>query len=569
MNVDPRILARPDVFRPARRGPPITASAFGLTGFGVKLAALKLLGLGAVFWFVLAAADLQGTQTDAMLASLLVQSDVLAKELVDEGPARVRLGLPSEAELALMPPDVQPTVGTRIDRSAVESLFADILEGTAVRARLYGVEGAKLADTAVALRTPGDAAQAPALPLAGNAASGEASLLASANQAASRRVATDPGERPADQLAEVVFALGGVKSAEIRTVDGNTIVSVATPVLNADGTTLAVLRLTSPPGAVDGAVRARTIAIAQVFAVAALIAVVASFAIAASAARPIRRLARAAEQIHRGGAYVPMPRLANTPEIRDLSNALHDMTQALYTRIDAIEAFAGEVAHELKNPLTSLRSAVETLPLAKSDRSRERLLEVIQHDVRRIDRLISDISEASKLDAELNRHRYERFSLVSLLQAVVATQDDLARERGQKVVLSVRSSVQAFTVVGNDSRLGQVFTNLIDNARSFTPDGGSVTVAAQRFQNFIEVVVDDEGPGIGEDVIERIFERFYTDRAEQQSFGNNSGLGLAISRQIVEAHEGELFAENRYVTTLGPGREVIGARFTVRLPVAD
>lgn len=567
MNVDPRLTAPQEFFRSGIR-PRVTLASLGLSSFGVKLALLKLLGLGLILWVTLEVAELRGTQTDAALASLLVQSDVLAKRLGDARDGIVRLGLPTEAELALMPPDVQPAVGTRIDRSAVERVFAEVLEGTKVRARLYGIEGAKLADSAVALRTATDVASAP-LPQLGTSPSSSETPLLAAPQTVSRKIAADPGEPPVPDLPEVTAALGGVKSAEITVQNGDTIVSVATPILNADGAPLAVLRLTSPPGAIERAARAQTLAIAKVFAAAAVVAVLLSFAISASVARPIRKLARAAEQIRRGGAYVAMPRVENTPEIRDLSNALNEMTQALYTRIDAIEAFAGEVAHELKNPLTSLRSAVETLPLAKTERSRERLLEVIQHDVRRIDRLISDISDASKLDAELNRHRYERFNLVNLLRAVVATQDDLARERRQTVTLNVRSPIQGFSVVGNDSRLGQVFTNLIDNARSFTPEGGTVAVSAQRFQNFIEVVVDDEGPGIAEEVMERIFERFYTDRSEQQSFGNNSGLGLAISRQIVEAHQGELFAENRYVTTLGPGREVIGARFTVRLPAFE
>jgi two-component system sensor histidine kinase ChvG len=212
---------------------------------------------------------------------------------------------------------------------------------------------------------------------------------------------------------------------------------------------------------------------------------------------------------------------------------------------------------------------VETLPLAKTDKSRDRLLEVIQHDVRRIDRLITDISDASKLDAELNRRRHDRFDLIGLLRHVVNAQSEIARERGQAVKLDLRSPNASHSVLGNDSRLGQVFTNLVDNARSFTPDGGTVTVAVQRFSSFIEVVVDDEGPGIDEAVMERIFERFYTDRSEQQSFGNNSGLGLAISRQIIEAHGGEIFAENRYRTTLGPERDVAGARLTVRLPSAE
>jgi two-component system sensor histidine kinase ChvG len=241
------------------------------------------------------------------------------------------------------------------------------------------------------------------------------------------------------------------------------------------------------------------------------------------------------------------------------------MTNALYSRLEAIESFAADVAHELKNPLTSLRSAVETLPLAKSDVSRGRLMEVIQHDVKRLDRLITDISDASRLDAELARQDAEPVDVRALLGAVVSLQSDLASDRGQRVVLTVTppgAPSLAFVVIGHDSRLGQVFTNLVDNARSFSADGGEVRVALTTGDGRVEVVVDDDGPGIRAEKIERIFERFYTDRPEGESFGNNSGLGLAISRQIVEAHRGTIVAENRR----GADGSIAGARFVVSLP---
>ena len=374
---------------------------------------------------------------------------------------------------------------------------------------------------------------------------------------------------PTVTLPEVTAGLGGIKDVAIRMTDeGDILISVATPIRDATGAVVGVLHLRSGPGAVAEMALAQELAIAKVFVVGGIVAVFLSLLLAATVTRPLRRLAAAAERIREGGASTPMPELRDAGEIGELSRVLHDMTVALYERIDAIEAFAGEVAHELKNPLTSLRSAVETLPLARNDDARKRLMDVIQHDVRRIDRLISDISEASKLDAELNRHQYERFDLVRLLRTVVAAQAELAADRNQSVELVVRGDLDAsaFQVHGSDSRLSQVFTNLIDNARSFTPEGGRVVTTVQRFASFIEVVVDDEGPGIAEEALERIFERFYTDRSEQRSFGNNSGLGLAISRQIVDAHNGEIFAENCYRTTLDPSRDVAGARFTVRLP---
>jgi two-component system sensor histidine kinase ChvG len=245
------------------------------------------------------------------------------------------------------------------------------------------------------------------------------------------------------------------------------------------------------------------------------------------------------------------------------------MTRALYSRIDAIERFAADVAHELKNPLTSLRSAVETLPLARNDESRGRLLSIIQHDVRRLDRLISDISDASRLDAELARADAEPVDMARLLEAVVSIANERRREHDPLIVLKVEPhpmGKDAFFVFGHDSRLAQVFSNLVDNARSFSPADGVVRVTLRRNPGVIEVVVDDDGPGIPPHALDRVFERFYTDRPDQ-GFGQNSGLGLSISRQIVEAHRGHIKAENRLGPADADGEpQRLGARFSVRLP---
>jgi two-component system sensor histidine kinase ChvG len=253
-------------------------------------------------------------------------------------------------------------------------------------------------------------------------------------------------------------------------------------------------------------------------------------------------------------------------EIGHLSGSLRDMTDALYNRIEAIESFAADVAHELKNPLTSLRSAVETLPLARTDESRSRLLSVIQHDVKRLDRLISDISDASRLDAEMQRHEAEPVDVAKLLTTVVGVTNE-RHDDGVTVSLNFEGGrPSAFMVLGNDSRLGQVVNNLIDNARSFSPSGGTVRVTCRRLSSEIEIIVDDDGPGVPEEAKERIFERFYTHRPHQP-FGQNSGLGLSISKHIIEAHGGRIRVENRQRPAVaGEAPVVLGARFIVRLP---
>jgi two-component system sensor histidine kinase ChvG len=378
-------------------------------------------------------------------------------------------------------------------------------------------------------------------------------------------------------LPEVQQALAGQRASEVRANDqGETIVSVAVPVQRFRAVR-GVLLLSTQGGDIDGIIASERFALLQVFLVAALVMLILSMLLAGAIAGPVRRLAEAAERVRWGTkSRQEIPDFTNrSDEIGHLSGALRDMTKALYNRIDAIESFAADVAHELKNPLTSLRSAVETLPLARSDESRQRLLSIIQHDVRRLDRLISDISDASRLDAELARSDAEPVDMARLLEAVVSVANERRRAGDPPIRLSLDrhpSGRDAFLVLGHDSRLGQVFNNLIDNARSFSPPEGSVRVALRRRGDRVEVTVDDDGPGIPPHALDRVFERFYTDRPEEQGFGQNSGLGLSISRQIVEAHRGTIKALNR----LAPGGETdeageprrLGARFVVRLPAA-
>ena len=389
---------------------------------------------------------------------------------------------------------------------------------------------------------------------------------------------------------EVTLALNGSEQSIVRVnAKGETIVSVAVPIQRFRAVRGALL-LSTQGGDIDQIIASERWAIIRIFLVSAAIMFVLSLFIAGTIAEPMRRLAEAADRVRRGTkSRQEIPDLTDrADEIGHLSGALRDMTKALYNRIEAIESFAADVAHELKNPLTSLRSAVETLPIARTEESHQRLLAIIKHDVSRLDRLITDISDASRLDAELARADMDALDLSRILETVVAVANQVKREDGIHVSFSIVSfgisprphhdedkAKHGFFVFGHDSRLGQVFTNLIDNARSFSAIGGSVRVILRQAKgprgggharDGFEIIVDDDGPGIPADAFERIFERFYTDRPNQ-GFGQNSGLGLSISRQIIEAHGGSITASNR----TGPAGEdeeppILGARFHVFLP---
>jgi two-component system sensor histidine kinase ChvG len=368
---------------------------------------------------------------------------------------------------------------------------------------------------------------------------------------------------------EVLRAIDGQNASMVRINErGDVIVSVAVPVQRFRAVRGALM-LSTQGADIDDMVEAERLAILKVFLIAAAVMVVLSILLAGTIAEPVRRLADAAERVrHRIRSRVEIPDFTRRrDEIGHLSGTLRDMTNALYSRIEAIESFAADVAHELKNPLTSLRSAVETLPLAKNEESRSRLLTIIQHDVKRLDRLISDISDASRLDAELQRQEAAPVDFTKLLSTLVTVANEIKREDCVKVTLRFEGgSGRGFQVPGHDSRLGQIVDNLIENARSFSPPGGTVRVTCRRSRQQVEIVVDDDGPGVRPEVREKIFERFYTDRPHQ-GFGQNSGLGLSISKQIVEAHGGSISVENRAGPVAADGqRRVLGARFIVRLP---
>ncbi|ODS91300.1 MAG: histidine kinase [Devosia sp. 66-14] len=357
---------------------------------------------------------------------------------------------------------------------------------------------------------------------------------------------------------EVAAALGGAPTAIVR-IDPKRqlVVSVAVPIQRVRAN-VGVLLLSTQPGDIDQIASAERWGILRIALVAATVTVILSLLLAGTIAGPLRRLASAAERVHSTvNSRTEIPDFSDrTDEVGHLSKALRSMTSALYNRIEAIERFAADVAHELKNPLTSLRSAVETLPRARRAEDRERLNAIIQHDVRRLDRLISDISNASRLDAELARQSAERVDIAQLADAMVSIQKDVAANRKVDVQLEKHVSRYVPIVLGHDSRLAQVINNLIDNAVSFSPEGGKVLVVVRTSEDAITITVTDEGPGIRGDIT-RIFQRFYTDRPDGEHFGDHSGLGLAISKQIVEAHGGSVTAENRTDRT--------GAQFTVTL----
>ncbi|MEN8838166.1 MAG: sensor histidine kinase [Celeribacter marinus] len=355
---------------------------------------------------------------------------------------------------------------------------------------------------------------------------------------------------------------------------GSTVFAVAAPItLQGENgiETVGVVGLVSAEGEIDELVRVEREQILQVFIIAILVSIGLSLVLASTIANPLADLAAAAEvgrdknsrKVSPG--RVRIPDLSGRPdEIGRLSSALRGMVSALYDRIDANEQFAADVAHEIKNPLASLRSAVGSLRMVKKEEHRIKLLDVIEHDVRRLDRLVSDISNASRLDSELVKEEEEEFNLLKMLSNLTEFLGQDAHEKGVDFIADLPD--EPIIVAGLEARLAQVFVNLITNAVSFCEDGDAIRVWVRKRDSRVLVVVEDTGPGIPDQALSKIFKRFYSERPEGQ-FGNNSGLGLAISKQIVEAHGGVIWAENIRPTDADITSEPLGARFVVGLPV--
>ena len=545
-----------------------------------RIVSLNLAGLVALVASILYLSQFRAGLIDARAQSLLVQAEIIAGAIAASATVETNtITIDPDRLLDLKPgesygaPDESSGLDFPINPERVAPVLRRLISPTKTRARIYrrrrrhdprqpqSVRPRRRA----ALRTAAaDRRRSPA------SSSARRSRSVPGSTAATCRSIANSARKTARATRKSCRRSTASKSSMVRVNDrGEVIVSVAVPVQRFRAVHGALM-LSTQGDDIDQMVTAERLAILKVGGVASAVMIMLSLLLASTIAGPVRRLADGAERVRRRiQTRVEIPDFTRRrDEIGHLSGALRDMTNALYSRIEAIEMFAADVAHELKNPLTSLRSAVETLPLARNETSRARLLEVIEHDVKRLDRLISDISDASRLDAELQRQDMAPVDLRRLLTTLtsVANETRLGHDVAVEARFEGRGPTETFSVPGHDSRLGQVISNLLSNAQSFSNPGGKVRVACRRVRSEIEIVVDDDGPGIGEDALERIFERFYTDRPHQ-GFGQNSGLGLSISKQIIEAHSGRIWAENRVGPADADGKPtVVGARFVVRLP---
>lgn len=450
-----------------------------------------------------------------------------------------------------------------LDPKGTASLITKLAEGTKARIQVLGPDGGLLIDSAT---LPGHELQRTTLKSGWRRK--VARWLDRIMETAVDAPRLEPFvEVPASRLRnlpEVTAAVHGDAASQLRRSEAGTVVVSVTQPVQRLRRVMGVVLLTADTRDITKVVRAERLASFKIFCLVLALTLLMSVFLARTIAQPIRRLARAADRVRQGRARdVIVPRLPKrTDEIGQLARALSDMTQALHLRMDAIESFAADVSHEIKNPLSSLRSAVESLGRIKDPALQEQLLGIIRDDVARLDRLITDISDASRMDAELSRARFEPVDLGEMITTLVDVYRVTGMQRGITIAYA-RPRPNTAVVMGLETRLGQVARNLIDNAVSFSPDDGNVRVMLTVSDRIVRLIVDDDGPGIPEGNQEDIFKRFYSERPHGEDFGQHSGLGLAISKQVVEAHGGKISASNRR-----QGETTLGARFTVELPLA-
>ncbi|ALL12059.1 ATP-binding protein [Caulobacter henricii] len=526
------VIAKPDPAAPPRRRWAWPGgSRLGRLIIGLNIMALAILVIGA-----LVLNELRSGLVNARIDSLTTQGELIAN-VIDQSAT---VGEPEPG----------------LDPYAASAIFQLLFIPRSQRARLFDAEGHVLADSFVVA----DRVEWKVLPPARKPGQSDPSAhkdpAAEAKAEKARKALVD----------EVAQARRGAMVAGTRiSENGDRVVSVSIPIQHVRAV-LGVLTLEA--GDVDAIIAAERRALLPFILVAITATLISSILLHRLIAQPVLRLARAADRVRLQGARaISLPDIARRQdEIGDLSRALEEMTRSLSERMDGIERFAADVAHEIKNPLTSIRSAIETLDLVSDPVARARLLAILQNDVNRLDRLVTDISNASRLDAELSREAPKALDLARLLAEVASLYE--AQLRPGEAPDSVRVSVSTgdlgapARLMARETPIGQVFRNLIDNARSFSPADGEVRVNLTRTRGRLITTIEDDGPGIPSENLETIFERFYTSRPKGRAFGGNSGLGLSIARQIVEAHGGELKAENR----LGPDGSRQGARFTVDLP---
>ena len=487
-------------------------------------------------------------------------------------------------ELSIRPERVVPLLKRLVDQHS------------STRARIYARDGTLIADSDT-LRSRNPASRGEPVPAA-TEASGRVRLrnrwtqFLSWLKGSDMEVYKDIGTANGSHYLEVRMALAGNTTPMLLVSDqGEQIVSVAVPIQRMKSVQGALL-LSTRPGAIEEQLAKELNTIFSFAGMAVIASLLASWVLARTIAGPMGRLSEAAEHVsHNISARRELPVMpGRTDEVGQMAHAFRDMTAALYRRIEASDRFAQDVAHELKNPLTAARSTAETLVrYAKTDEQRNMLAGQIQSELKRLNRLITDIANASRLDAELARQESKPVALRDVVGGVVGVFRDIEKARSKREVELVgddpaSAPPDAFVVAGHDGRLGQVVTNLVDNALSFSPGDGRVVVGLRRSGPEIEITVDDEGPGIQANKLDDIFKRFYSDRPQTDgTVGKNSGLGLSISREIVEAHGGRIWAENRPAqqADLQRARDrdqpelkarraegVAGGRFVVRLPAA-
>ncbi len=542
--------ARRDAHRPprrVRRGP--------FSSLTRRILAINVLALGIVVAGILYLDDYRQGLIDAKAAALGTQGEIIAAALGET----VVVG---DAEGVYV-----------IDVDAARQLLIRLVLPTGRRARLFAGDGVMIADSR-RLSVTGGEVQAETLPPPddGPALPRLEALYEWVLERLPPREAleqyVEAENQSADDYREVRQALAGDSAWSLR--DGGELgvqLLVAVPMQRFKLVQGALL-LSTPIADVEESLREVRIAILELFALGLGITVLLSLYLAGTIARPIHRLAEAAEAVRHGhGSADGIPDFsARGDEIGDLSRSLVDMTRELSDRLGAIETFAADVAHEIKNPLTSMNSALESLARIEDPEQRLKLLQIMRDDVRRLDRLISDISDASRLDAELARAELAPVDIGRMLAALAEVHRATAKP-GDPVVELAPGNGGELVVEGDERRIVQLLENLIGNARSFSPPGGVIRLAARRRAvdgiDVVEVTVEDDGPGIPDGRLEAIFERFYTERPPGEAFGIHTGLGLSISKQIVVAHDGVIFAENR---GNGGGR-IAGACFVVRLPV--
>ncbi len=516
---------------------------------------------------------------DAKQESLRTQGEIIASAIasdarIEQGNIHLDLDQPANqpAAKAQVRDDGFAAMQLSVRPERVTPILRRLIQPTRNRARIYGRDGTLIVDSADLL-TKGQLTRPSVETEKKTKTKNFWTRLTAFFIDTELPVYREIGKAKGTSYLEVRKALEGVTTPMLLLSEkGEQIVSMAVPIKKANSI-LGVLLLSTRPGDIDKILDEQQSYILTLAAVALLATIISSLLLSRTVAEPIRTLSEAADRVSRNiGARQDLPEYTGrSDEVGQLARAFKAMTAALYRRIESSESFAADVAHELKNPLTAARSTAESLVYAKTPEQRDELVRQIQGELKRLNRLITDVSNVSRLDAELARQKMVLVDATEVVRSVARIFRDILSEDPRQIAIRVEPTTlsPAYMIEGDEGRLGQIMTNLIDNAISFSPPAGTVTVAVRQLPKHVEIAVEDQGPGIPDDRLAVIFDRFYTDRPESEAIrGKNSGLGLSISREIVASHRGEIWAENMRSSPASADAKSAGARFVVRLPWA-